>query len=137
MIEIMRFIIDKHRKTYQAHVADAICGVEAISIERLGMWERAVRACPALASGPSVEPHAAEFMATPPTATEAWPPPCACAPPACRTTMCCIAQEPAPMMHGESGSYFHFLLGGWLIGKYMPLFSKDCPFVDSLRIHRF
>lgn len=26
-----------------------------------------------------------------------------------------IAQEPAPMMHRESGSYFHFLLRGWLI----------------------
>ena len=23
-----------------------------------------------------------------------------------------IAREPAPMMHRESGSYFHFLLGG-------------------------
>lgn len=65
MIEIMRFIIDKHHETYQAHMADAICGIEAISIERLGMWERAIRACPDLVSGPSAEPHAAEFMAHP------------------------------------------------------------------------
>lgn len=24
------------------------------------------------------------------------------------------------MMHRESGSYFHFLLRGWLTGKYIP-----------------
>ncbi|OZG63195.1 glycosyltransferase, group 2 family protein [Bifidobacterium lemurum] len=64
-LELMRFIINKHRETYQAHMADAICGVEAISIERLNMWERAVQACPDLASSPSAEPHAAEFMAHP------------------------------------------------------------------------
>lgn len=64
-LELMRFIINKHHETYQAHVADAICGVEAISIERLALWERAVRTCPALASGPSAEPHTAEFMAHP------------------------------------------------------------------------
>ena len=64
-LELMRFIINKHREAYRTHVADAICGVEAVSIERLGMWERAVRTCPTLASGPSAEPHAAEFMVHP------------------------------------------------------------------------
>ena len=28
------------------------------------------------------------------------------------------------MMHRESGSYFHFLLGGWLTSKYMPIFRE-------------
>lgn len=27
--------------------------------------------------------------------------------------------RPAPMMHRESGSYFHFLLRGWLISYYI------------------
>ena len=31
--------------------------------------------------------------------------------------LCRIAREPAPMMHRESGSYFHFLLRGWLTGS--------------------
>ena len=31
-----------------------------------------------------------------------------------------MQQKRAPMMHRESGSYFHFLLRGWLTGKYIP-----------------
>lgn len=64
-LELMRFIIGKHLESYRAHVADALCGIEAVSIERLNRWERAVHRHPNLASGPDAEPSAADFMAHP------------------------------------------------------------------------
>lgn len=64
-LELMRFIIGKHQESYRAHVADALCGIEAISIDRLNRWERAVRQCQDLASGPDAEPGTADFMAHP------------------------------------------------------------------------
>lgn len=38
-LDLMRFLIAKHRDLYAAHIADAILGVEAISMSRLTMWE--------------------------------------------------------------------------------------------------
>lgn len=38
-LDLMRFLINKHHDLYAAHIADAILGVEAISMERLSMWE--------------------------------------------------------------------------------------------------
>ena len=46
-LDLMRFIIEKHLKSYQNHVADAILGVESTAMARLFGWEgeilRAVR----------------------------------------------------------------------------------------------
>lgn len=38
-LELMRFIIEKHMSIYREHVADAVLGVEAISMARLYGWE--------------------------------------------------------------------------------------------------
>ena len=64
-LELMRFIIGKHHDSYAVHVADAVCGIEAIFIERLNRREQAVRTCPALISGPNPEPGSVEFMTRP------------------------------------------------------------------------
>lgn len=63
-LDLMRFLIAKHRDLYAAHIADAILGVEAISMSRLTMWESLMRGD--IAASP------------PPTATAEWPPPYAC-----------------------------------------------------------
>lgn len=42
-LDLMRFLITKHRDLYAAHIADAILGVEAISMSRLTMWESLMR----------------------------------------------------------------------------------------------
>ena len=42
-LDLMRFLIVKHRDLYAAHIADAILGVEAISMSRLTMWESLMR----------------------------------------------------------------------------------------------
>lgn len=42
-LDLMRFLIAKHRDLYAAHIADAILGVEAISMSRLAMWESLMR----------------------------------------------------------------------------------------------
>ena len=42
-LDLMRFLIAKHRDLYAAHIADAILGVEAISMSRLTMWESLMR----------------------------------------------------------------------------------------------
>ena len=41
-LELMHFIIEKHKKSYREHVADAILGVEAVSISRLYGWENEI-----------------------------------------------------------------------------------------------
>ncbi len=38
-LEIMRYLIEKHITIYKEHIADALLGVEAISIARLYGWE--------------------------------------------------------------------------------------------------
>ena len=42
-LSLMRFIIEKHLPSYQAHLADALLGVEAASIQRLSGWEAEIR----------------------------------------------------------------------------------------------
>lgn len=42
-LDLMRFLITKHRDLYAAHIADAILGVEAISMSHLTMWESLMR----------------------------------------------------------------------------------------------
>lgn len=42
-LDLMRFLINKHCDLYAAHLADAILGVEAISMSRLAMWESLMR----------------------------------------------------------------------------------------------
>lgn len=42
-LDLMRFLIAKHRDLYAAHIADAILDVEAISMSRLTMWESLMR----------------------------------------------------------------------------------------------
>lgn len=41
-LEIMRFIIEKHIRTYQKHIADALLEIEAVSMERLFRWENEI-----------------------------------------------------------------------------------------------
>ena len=38
-LELMRYIVEKHRDAYQEHVVDAILGMESISMSRLYGWE--------------------------------------------------------------------------------------------------
>ncbi len=38
-LELMRYIVEKHTNIYKAHIADAILGIESISISRLYGWE--------------------------------------------------------------------------------------------------
>ena len=41
-LELMRFIIRKHNQSYQAHIEDAILGIETISMSRLDGWEKEI-----------------------------------------------------------------------------------------------
>lgn len=36
---LMRYMIEKHRNSYKEHIAEAVLGVEAVSMERLYGWE--------------------------------------------------------------------------------------------------
>lgn len=38
-LDLMRFIMEKHINTYREHVADAVLGIEAVSMTRLYGWE--------------------------------------------------------------------------------------------------
>ncbi len=41
-LELMRFLIEKHKESYHAHLAEALLGIEAISDSRLCAWEQEV-----------------------------------------------------------------------------------------------
>ncbi len=41
-LELMRFIIRKHDKSYRTHIEDAILGIESISMSRLDGWENEI-----------------------------------------------------------------------------------------------
>ena len=41
-LELMRFLIEKHERSYLEHVADAVLGVEAVSMSRLYGWEKEI-----------------------------------------------------------------------------------------------
>ena len=38
-LALMRYIVEKHIDTYKEHIADAVLGIEAISMSRLYGWE--------------------------------------------------------------------------------------------------
>lgn len=61
-LNLMRYLIEKHRESYVDHLTDAITGIEAISMERLTRWELAVKDCPELLD---VNPAAVAFMTHP------------------------------------------------------------------------
>lgn len=62
-LDLMRFLIEKHAASYQAHLADALLGTEAISIARLGGWEAEMRR--ALADGRPLSTASEDFLAHP------------------------------------------------------------------------
>ena len=62
-LDLMRFLIEKHAASYQAHLADALLGTEAISIARLGGWEAEMRR--ALADGRPLSTASEGFLAHP------------------------------------------------------------------------
>lgn len=41
-LDLMRFLIEKHRDSYREHIEDAILGLESISMERLYGWENEI-----------------------------------------------------------------------------------------------
>lgn len=62
-LDLMRFLIEKHAASYQAHLADALLGIEAVSIARLGGWEAEMRR--ALADGRPLSTASEDFLAHP------------------------------------------------------------------------
>ena len=62
-LDLMRFLIEKHAASYQAHLADALLGIEAVSIARLGGWEAEMRRV--LADGRPLSPASEDFLAHP------------------------------------------------------------------------
>lgn len=41
-LELMRYIMEKHRDSYRDHVIDAMLGIEAVSMGRLYAWEEEI-----------------------------------------------------------------------------------------------
>lgn len=62
-LELMRFMIKKHRISYQQYVEDAILGVEEISMSRLYAWESEI-AC-SLSCGNSLSQESWNFIQRP------------------------------------------------------------------------
>ena len=62
-LEIMRFIIEKHARTYQKYIADALLGIEAVSMGRLFKWENEI--LHALEKEGTVSSGAEEFLKYP------------------------------------------------------------------------
>lgn len=62
-LEIMRFIIEKHIRTYQKYIADALLGIEAVSMGRLFKWENEI--LHALEKEGTVSSGAEEFLKYP------------------------------------------------------------------------
>ena len=62
-LDLMRFLIEKHAASYQAYLADALLGIEAVSIARLGGWEAEMRR--ALADGRPLSTASEDFLAHP------------------------------------------------------------------------
>lgn len=62
-LELMRFLIEKHIRSYQAHITDAILGVESISMSRLYGWESEI--CHTLSEKQSLSQVSDEFMRSP------------------------------------------------------------------------
>lgn len=62
-LQLMRYILEKHRDIYKEHVADAILGIEAISMSRLYGWESEI--IHTKLHGQSVSNISKEFMESP------------------------------------------------------------------------
>lgn len=62
-LELIRFLIEKHMRSYQAHIADAILEVESISMSRLYGWESEI--CHTLSENQNLSWTSDEFMKSP------------------------------------------------------------------------
>lgn len=62
-LELMRYIVEKHRKMYQEHVVDAVLGLESTSMSRLFGWESEINYTQL--SGRSVSNVSKEFIESP------------------------------------------------------------------------
>ena len=59
----MRFLIEKHLSSYQAHLTDALLSLESISMTRLDGWEAEMRH--ALQAGQPLCENSNDFLAHP------------------------------------------------------------------------
>lgn len=62
-LELIRYIVEKHRDAYQEHVTDAILGMESISMSRLYSWENEINY--AQLHGRDVSDEAKAFLENP------------------------------------------------------------------------
>ena len=62
-LELMRFIIKKHARAYREHAAEAILGLEAVSMKRLCGWESEMYE--KIHEGRALSPESEEFMTHP------------------------------------------------------------------------
>lgn len=62
-LSLMRFLIEKHLPSYQAHLTDALLGLEAVSIQRLSGWEGEMQC--ALQNGQPLSETSMDFLAHP------------------------------------------------------------------------
>lgn len=62
-LSLMRFLIEKHLPSYQAHLTDALLGLEAVSIQRLSGWEGEMQR--ALQNGQPLSETSMDFLAHP------------------------------------------------------------------------
>ena len=70
-LSLMRFIIEKHLPSYQAHLADALLGWRPASILRLSGWEAEIRQ--SLQDRQPLSDASRDFLAHPLMGTAAWP----------------------------------------------------------------
>lgn len=62
-LELMHLLIEKHSQSYHNHIADAILGIEAISMSRLHGWESQI--LHTLEKGQSLSKESDEFVMSP------------------------------------------------------------------------
>lgn len=62
-LDLIRFLVGKHRRSYQAHVEQAVLGFEAASIARLAGWEGEMRQT--MAQGRPLSAAAQNFVQNP------------------------------------------------------------------------
>ena len=62
-LELMGYIIEKHRNSYQEHLKETILGLESISMERLCGWEGQI--CCAMDRKEGLSPASEDFMKHP------------------------------------------------------------------------
>lgn len=62
-LELMEFLINKHKTAYQNHMVRAILGIESISMSRLRGWEEEI--CHSLEKKQSLSKASGDFMEHP------------------------------------------------------------------------